>query len=201
MALAPQLRQGEAIKTKTGDAHWNSLSAICRQIWPKVSRLGYTGQFFSEVNELIFVWCLFVNNFAPVYARAMNLPSLCSSGRDGSKYTQYDLNRSTSKLEIMSGQKGQTRSKWVSMNSDGFGDYNFCQFYVSSSSHSEIIHNNVFPHWLIMGEVKYWPDLMSWIWKIRDIRFVVLHEYMQPGKFRVNWLTTVSLAEPWTLKF
>ena len=45
-----------------------------------------------------FSLMVFVNNFAPMHARAMNLPPLCFSRRDGSKYIRRDLKKSTSNL-------------------------------------------------------------------------------------------------------
>ena len=56
----------------------------------------------------------------------------------------------------------------------------------------------IFPHWLIMGRSRNWPDLRSPIWKIRDIRFVSFDCLMNLWKFENIWLRTLGVARSQT---
>ena len=143
----------------------------------------------------------FVNNFAPVWDRAIILPLLCLPQWDESNDTPFDLERSRSKFDLRS-RSGQVRvAKMHIWRCGRTSRVRWCQFHLSGSTRSKEIRRNVFLHRLIMGEVECWPDLRSRIRKIRDIRFVGTHACIQSWKFHVHRLTTAATAEPWMLDF
>ena len=44
----------------------------------------------------------------------------------------------------------------------------------------------IFPHWLIMGRSRNWPDLRSPIWKFRDKQVVGTYALMTPCKYETD---------------
>ena len=66
---------------------------------------------------------------------------MCFSRRDGSKYTQFDLKSQLKNLRSGQVQEDQTKPKWVSINSDGSGNYNDVSF-IRLASHIQ----NLFTH-------------------------------------------------------
>ena len=152
---------------------------------------------FTEFKHKVFQFSFFVHNFWSIGSRAMILASLCFSRQDNSNDTHFDPERSIWKFDLRS-RSGQVKLGDIAYHTIRSDETNtlmpfslVCVIRLKSYEPKQ-----VFPHRLIMGEVKNWPDLVSRNWKIRDIHFVGIHVRIWSWKFQAIRTKTVSLARP-----
>ena len=170
------------------------------EIWHQVKRLVARGQSSPRSSTIFASLTLYYNNLLPIGPRAMNLAPSSFIRWDESNDTQFCPKGKFQNLT--SGQiwvTDQVRQKWVILCIIWFGATRqilWFQSHSSISSGSKFIDEKWFPHRVIMGRMKNWPDLTlrSQKWKILDIHSVGIYSHISPWKLEIIRTKTAPTA-------
>ena len=146
----------------------------------------------DHISVLLFSW-ITLHLFMLQHRDYHHCVSLVETIRNKPNLTSKGQGQFLSSCQV---KKGQTRSKWVSIDSDDSMDYNDYTCYPLASPNTKLyIEKSISPYTHNgRGKKLTWPYVTNI--KIRDIRFEVLHKHMLTCGFHVNRSTTISVAGP-----